>query len=168
MTRPRTISDDVVVDAPPEMLYSLVADPVRMARWSPENTGATTTRSGAAQVGDRFVGTNVRGGFRWVTESVVTAAEPGRLFAFTVRGWGVRRPTLRVRNASWEYRFEKVEGATLVIETWTDDRQWPDAVANVVDRLLTRGSTFAAFQRRNIRTTLDRLKADVEASGSGR
>jgi uncharacterized protein YndB with AHSA1/START domain len=167
VARPRTVSDDVVVDAPPETLYALVADPAQMARWSPENTGATTTHAGPAEVGDRFVGTNRRGPATWVTESVVTAAEPGRRFAFTVRGWGVRQPSLRVRNASWEYRFEPVGDGTRVVETWTDDRPWPDAVANVVDRVLTRGSTFAAFQRGNIRRTLDRLKADVESPGSG-
>lgn len=164
MARPRTVSGDVVVDTDPALLYTLVADPVQMARWSPENTGATTGRPGPAQVGERFVGSNRRGVLRWVTESVVTRAEPGARFAFQVRGWGVRTPSLQLANASWEYRFEPVEGGTKVTETWTDDRPWPDAVAAVVDRLLTAGSTFADFQRRNIRTTLDRLKADVEST----
>ena len=164
MARPRTVSDHVVVDADPDLLYTLIADPVQMARWSPENTGATPRRPGPAEKGDRFVGSNRRGAISWVTESVVTAAEPGSRFAFQVQGWGVRTPSLRVANASWEYRFEPVAGGTRVTETWTDDRPWPDAVANVADRVLTRGSTFADFQRRNIRTTLDRLKADVESA----
>lgn len=164
MARPRTVTDHVVVDASPELLYTLISDPVQMARWSPENTGARTVRSGPAQLGDRFVGTNRRGALSWVTESVVTAAEPGSRFAFRVQGWGVRTPSLRVANASWEYRFEPVAGGTSVTETWTDDRPWPDAVANVADRVLTRGSKFADFQRRNIRTTLDRLKSDVESA----
>ena len=164
MSRPRTVTDHVVIDADPDLLYTLIADPVQMARWSPENTGATTGHPGPAEVGDRFVGTNKRGATRWVTESVVTVAEPGSRFAFQVQGWGLRTPSLRVANASWEYRFEPVDGGTEVTETWTDDRPWPDVVANIADRVLTRGSTFADFQRRNIRTTLDRLKSDVESA----
>jgi hypothetical protein len=76
---------------------------------------------------------------------------------------GVGTPWLTAPVARWEYRFEAVEGGTRVTETWTDDRRaWPDVVAAVFDRIATGGSTFAAFQERNIRRTLDRLKADVE------
>lgn len=162
MSRPTTVSDAVVVDASPAELYDLISDPVKMARWSPENTGATVLETGPVAVGTSFRGTNKRGTVRWTTESVVTAADPGERFAFRVTKWGSGTRLIRVRNASWEYRFAPVAGGTLVTETWTDDRPWPDAVAAVVDRVLTRGSTFAAFQRRNIRATLDRLKADVE------
>ena len=159
MTRVRTVSDDVLVVATPEQLYALVSDPSQMRRWSPENTGATT--SGSLPVGAQFDGTNQRGRRRWVTRSTVTAAEPGVRFAFRVHRVGVGRPFVPARNASWEYRFTPADGGTLVTETWTDDRPWPDALARAFDQLAT-GTTFDRFQRGNIRRTLDRLKADVE------
>ncbi len=162
MTRPRTVSDSVVVDASPTELYDLLSDPVKMARWSPENTGATLVGTGPLGVGTTFLGTNRRGAVRWTTESVVTAADPGERFAFRAFRWGAGTRLITVALATWEYRFAPVTGGTLVTETWTDDRPWPDAVAAVADRVLTRGSTFADFQRRNIRRTLDRLKTDVE------
>lgn len=158
--RTMTVSGDVVVAAPPEHLYALISDPSQMHRWSPENTGANIT--GPAEVGTTFVGTNRRDHLRWATRSVVTAAEPGARFAWRVTEWGSRTRMIKVRNASWEYRFTPVDGGTRVTETWTDDRRWPDVVAAVVDRVVTGGHTFAEFQEGNIRRTLDRLKADVE------
>lgn len=162
-----TVSDEVFVAASPASLYELVSDPARMSRWSPENTGATVSGTGPVTVGTIFLGTNERGPLSWTTRCVVTAADPGERFAFRVDVWGLRKPVLRIRNASWEYRFAAVDGGTRVTETWTDDRRWPDAVAGVVDRLATGGHTFADFQRRNIRATLDRLKADVERAPGG-
>jgi uncharacterized protein YndB with AHSA1/START domain len=156
-----TVSGDVVVAAAPMRLYELVSDPSQMRRWSPENTGADST--GSLTAGASFVGANRRGPLSWHTQAVVTAAEPGERFAFRVVRIGVGTPLLRAPIASWEYRFEAVEGGTRVTETWTDDRRaWPDAVAAVFDRIATGGSTFAAFQEGNIRRTLERLKADVE------
>lgn len=157
-----TVSGDVVVAASPMHLYELISDPSQMQRWSPENTGADVT--GPAEVGTTFVGTNTRGALSWSTRAVVTAADPGERFAFRVVQIGVGAPLLRAPSATWEYRFTPVEEGTLVTETWTDDRRrWPDAVAAVFDRVATSGTTFAAFQERNIRHTLDRLKADVES-----
>jgi hypothetical protein len=114
--RVRTVSGEVLVAATAGSLYALVSDPSLVRRWSPENTGASTT--GSLPVGAEFDGTNRRGRTRWVTRSVVT-------------------------------------------ETWTDDRRWPDALVRAFDTVAT-GTTFAAFQRGNIRRTLDRLKADAE------
>jgi len=52
-----------------------------------------------------------------------------------------------------------------VTETWTDDRRrWPDGLARVFDTVVTRGQTFADFQRGNIRSTLGRLKTVLESA----
>ncbi len=59
--------------------------------------------------------------------------------------------------------FEPVPEGTRVTETWTDDRRWPDPVAAAFDKLATGGQHFHQFQRRNIATTLKRLRADFEA-----
>jgi uncharacterized protein YndB with AHSA1/START domain len=168
MARPRTVSHTVVVAATAESLYEMVSDPTRMGGWSPENTGATLAGpdTGRAAVGTVFDGHNRRGRMRWTTRCVVTAADPGERFAFSVRAWGLRTPLLRAPIASWEYRFEAVPGGTRVTETWTDDRAWPDAVANAFDRVATGGSTFAVFNLRNIQITLQRLSRAAEAAST--
>ncbi|MGN9790723.1 SRPBCC family protein [Streptomyces sp. OZ13] len=169
MVRILSVSDSVVIGAAPSMIYAHVSNPQLMGRWSPENRGATV-RSGGEQayVGMVFDGRNTRGPVSWTTRCTVTAADPGERFAFRVRAIGRRRPVLPGRIATWEYRFERAAGGgTRVTETWIDDRRaWPDVVANTFDRLATRGHTFAEFQRRNIRTTLENLKKAMEAEVS--
>ncbi|WP_299538145.1 SRPBCC family protein [uncultured Streptomyces sp.] len=166
MPRTTSVSDSIVVGASPATVYARVSDPTEMGRWSPENRGATVRgERSAAHVGMVFDGRNKRGPLRWTTKCTVTAAEPGERFAFRVHAIGLRRPLLRGPIATWEYRFEATgDGATLVTETWTDDRRaWPDPLANAFDRVATRGQTFARFQRGNIRRTLERLKAVLES-----
>lgn len=167
MARTMTVSDTVDIEADADALYSLVSDPTRMGDWSPENRGATVlnpAHDGAAFVGMLFEGRNKRGRASWVTRCTVTAADPGRRFAFTVHTIGVRRPRLRGANASWEYTFERTApGATTVTETWRDDRtSWPDPLVAVFDRIVTSGKTFPEFQRINIRKTLEALKRATE------
>ncbi len=168
MTVPRTftVSDSIVIRTDTVTVYEQVSDPSRMGRWSPENRGATLPdawRDGA-RVGLRFAGHNKRSVFRWTTQCVVTAAEPGERFAFRVSAFGPEKFALTAPVASWEYRFEAVDGGTRVTETWTDDRRaWPTVLANAFDRVATRGSVFADFQRGNIRRTLARLKTALEA-----
>lgn len=165
MPRTMSVSDSIVVDATPADVYEQLSDPTAMGRWSPENQGATVRgeRRGA-YVGMVFDGRNKRGAVRWTTRCTVTAADPGERFAFRVHAIGARQPRLPGAIATWEYRFEAVDGSTRVTETWTDDRRaWPDFLANGFDRIATRGHTFAEFQRRNIRTTLERLKSALEA-----
>lgn len=164
MDRQRTVSDSVTIAVPPMTAWEAVSDVSQMGRWSPENTGATLPSPGPLAVGDSFVGTNKRGRASWTTECTVTAADPGERFAFRVHKIGPKRPVVSGRNATWEYRFEEVEGGTRVTETWTDDRRWPDGVAAVFDRLVTGGQPFADYQRKNIRRTLDRLRSALEES----
>ncbi|WP_411104740.1 SRPBCC family protein [Streptomyces sp. cmx-4-9] len=170
MPRTFTVSDSIVVHAPPADVYRHVADPARMGEWSPENLGAVVHgEPGETRVGTVFDGRNKRGAFRWTTRCTVTAVEKDRLFRFRVHAIGIRSPRVRGPIATWEYRFEEVPEGTLVTETWTDDRRsWPDAVAHAFDRVATRGHTFAVFQQRNIGTTLRNLKKVLEtASGTG-
>ena len=177
MSRRRTVSGSVVIDVDPQVAYAAVSDVTQMGRWSPENLGGTIrdgSDPGQVAVGTPFVGANRRGRAEWVTGCVVTAADPGRRFAFRVHRIGLRTPTVRAGIATWDYRFEPAEdaarrdggtatGGTLVTETWTDDRPWPDFVATAFDKVVTGGRTFEQFQRTNIRRTLDRLKSELEA-----
>ncbi|MFG3197357.1 SRPBCC family protein [Streptomyces sp. NPDC048208] len=164
MARVLSVSDSIVIDVSPDAAYQAVSRPGDMGRWSPENLGTTPgSADGPAGVGTSFVGRNKRGRFRWVTRCTVTAAEPGRHFAFRVHAIGVGSPRLRGPIATWEYRFEPEGEGTRVTETWTDDRRaWPDFVAGVFDRVVTSGRTFADFQARNIRATLRNLKRELE------
>ncbi|MGI5404556.1 SRPBCC family protein [Streptomyces sp. CA-135486] len=166
MARTYSVSDSVVIDADPSEIYAKVSNPALMGRWSPENQGATVPDgTQEAYVGMVFDGYNKRGPMRWTTRCTVTVADPGERFAFQVRAIGRRKPLLPGRIATWEYRFEAVDGGTRVTEIWTDDRRaWPDALANAFDRLATRGQVFADFQRANIRTTLSNLKKAMEAT----
>jgi uncharacterized protein YndB with AHSA1/START domain len=164
MSRDMQVSGSVVIDADVQTIYDQVADPTQMSRWSRENTGATTTEPGRTlSEGEVFDGSNQRGLARWTTECVVTAAEPGRRFAFDVRKIGSRRPFIPGRIASWEYTFEPGGHGTRVTETWSDLRAgWPDWVAAVFDKTATGGRLFSDFQRRNIANTLAAMKADFE------
>lgn len=163
MSRNRTVSDSVTIAVSPLTAWQAVSDITQMGRWSPENKGGATTGGDPIAVGTSFVGTNKRGGARWSTQCTVTAADPGERFAFRVHRIGVKKPLLPARIATWEYRFEEVAEGTLVTETWTDDRRWPDAVARVFDKAATGGATFAEYQPKNIRRTLDRLKIELES-----
>lgn len=172
MTRIMTVSDSVDINLGADALYALISDPTRMGEWSPENLGASVVNpaeDGTAFVGMVFDGRNKRGRTRWITRCTVTAADPGRRFAFRVHAIGVKSPRVSASNASWEYRFEPLGDArTRVTETWTDDRtSWPDPVVAVFDRVATSGKTFPEFQRINIRKTLDALKRAVEAGDQG-
>lgn len=89
------------VDAPPERVYALVADVTRMPELSPELVrcewldGAT-----GPVVGARFEATNqLPGGRPWKNRPVVTAANPGREFAFS-------RTERLAGTIVWRYRFE--------------------------------------------------------------
>ncbi len=165
MGRDMQVSDSVVIEADALTIYDQVADPTQMSRWSPENTGATTPGAERPlEKGEVFDGSNKRGRARWSTECVVTAAEPGRRFAFDVRKIGPRTPFIPGQIASWEYTFEPVGEGTRVTETWTDRRRgWPDWAAAIFDKTATGGRLFSDFQRRNIKRTLAAMKADFES-----
>jgi uncharacterized protein YndB with AHSA1/START domain len=159
-----TVSDSVEVAARPEQIWSQVADPAQMPRWSPENTGAPVGAGSPLTPGDVFHGTNKRGPARWTTRCTVTEAEPGKVFAFDVLAIGIKTPRIRGRIANWTYTFEPVGSGTRITETWTDLRRgWPDWAAAAFDKVATRGSLFSDFQRRNIAKTLANLTADFEA-----
>ena len=170
MGRDMRVSDSIIIELDADSIYDQVADPTQMARWSPENTGASSpVASGPLEVGAVFNGSNRRGRARWSTECVVTAADPGRRFAFDVRKIGPRTPVLPGKIASWDYTFEPEGSGTRVTETWSDLRAgWPDWMAALFDKAATGGRLFSEFQRRNIARTLAAMKADFEAQVSER
>jgi uncharacterized protein YndB with AHSA1/START domain len=72
----------VVIVAPADTVYRLVADPIRMAEWSPECVRCRWLGDAKkAEVGVRFRGTSRNGWRRWSTTSTIAEMRHGQLFA---------------------------------------------------------------------------------------
>lgn len=146
-----------LVQAPPAAVYDLVSDVTRMGDWSPETTscrwidGATGPAEGA-----RFRGTNRRGPSVWTTTCTVTAAEPGRRFAFEVDFWGVP-------ISSWAYDLSPAPGGCTLTESWTDRRPaWMRALSVPAMAIKDR----AGHNRRGMVTTLNAIRRAAERPDS--
>ena len=100
----------VHIRAPATTVYRLIADPIRMAEWSPECVRCRwTVGSDRAQVGARFRGTSRNGRRRWTTSSTITDMRPAELFAWEVTYF--RQPVAR-----WEYRIEPTDDGVRLVE----------------------------------------------------
>ncbi len=148
--------DEVTVHmkAPAERVWELVADVRNTGRFSPETfeaewlDGATGPALGAKFRG--HVKRNEIGPVYWTT-CRVTACEPGREFGFEVLVGD--RP---VNN--WHYEFKQVGDTTEVTESFRMNEGLFTTLFGLLGGQLRR--------RRNIRdmtTTLNRIKAEVEA-----
>jgi uncharacterized protein YndB with AHSA1/START domain len=152
MRRGTTVEVSVHVDAPPEVVYAALSDISRMGEWSPETVhcewldGAT-----GPAVGARFKGSNKRGIARWTTKPVVTAADPGREFAFAIEP-----------DTLWTYRCEPDGTGTRLSESFEmlRDLQWYYAFA---ERWIMRVKDRRADLERGMTETIGRIKAAVEA-----
>lgn len=139
--------------APPERIWELISDVTRIGRYSPETFEAEWLEGAAGPaVGARFRGHVKRNGIgpTYWTTCTVLSSEPGREFSF---GVGLGRKPLNV----WTYRLEPSGDGTDVTESF----QLADTVAIRLYWLLlgwARGRT----NRNDMRTTLERIKAEVE------
>jgi uncharacterized protein YndB with AHSA1/START domain len=139
--------------APPERIWELVSDVTRIGEYSPETfeaewlDGATGPAVGAKFRG--HVKRNRKGPIYWTTCTVLTA-EPNREFAF-----GVGRSD-RPLNV-WRYRIEPNGDGADVTESFELANMWS---LRLYWALLgwARGRT----NRNGMRTTLERIKAEVE------
>ncbi len=106
-------SNSVTVAASPEQVWAVLTDVTRVGEWSHECRSARWL-AGSGGVGARFVGANQAAWSRWKRPCVVTAWEPGRLFAFRTQG-----PRL-VRDCSeWTFALESVPGGgTRITQTF--------------------------------------------------
>lgn len=73
-------SVSIVIDAPPEKVWSRLAELDRMGDWSPEclEVRWLDGASSPARPGARFVGRNRYGWLRWSMACQVQTADPGR------------------------------------------------------------------------------------------
>jgi hypothetical protein len=141
------------VNADPGTLYGLVSDLPRMGEWSPENTGGKWLGGATGPtVGARFRGTNRAGVAVWATNVTVTAADPGRRFAFDVGFLGVPIST-------WEYDLAGAAGSCTVTERWTDRRPAFMRATSFLTGVVNRNK----HNRDGMQKTLQRLKAAAES-----
>jgi len=155
MAEPMNLSESIMVAAPPEAVWDLVADVTRMGEWSPETTaawwlgGATT-----AALGARFKGRNKRGRMRWATTCEVTAANRASRFSF------VR--VSRIDNGTdWTFTMEPRDDGTLLTES-ARQRRLPNSAARLAGRI-TFGPDREEQVRQGMSTTIGRIKSAAEA-----
>jgi hypothetical protein len=147
-------SAEIVIEAPADQIYGMVADLTRMGEWSPEcqrvewEQGAT-----GPAVGARFVGHNrggPRGLMKWSRRGRVLTAEHGREFAFVTEEGGHE-------GTVWRYRLDPVEGGTRVTESY-EVKKIP-----VWARILDVPTNRHRELQEALRATLGQLKAAAEA-----
>lgn len=145
----------VVVDAPPEQVWTMVSDVTRMGEWSPETErGEWLDGATGPVVGARFKGSNRRGRSRWSTTCEVIAAERGREFAFAVGGR--HRP-----STIWRYTFAAAGAGTRVTESF-EARRGTGLVSRVVTRVTIGVADRQADLVEGMRRTLSSLKEAAE------
>jgi uncharacterized protein YndB with AHSA1/START domain len=145
------------MDAPPEQIWDLVSDVTKIGRYSPETFEAEWLDGATGPaVGARFRGHVKRNGIGPIywTSCTVQECEPGRVFTF---GVGPPDKALSV----WGYRLEPSGDGTDVTETFqlgdTGLLRFYWAVLG-----WARGRT----NRNDMRTTLERIKAEVESDAA--
>jgi len=148
-------SDSVLIDAPAERIYDLVADMPRMGEWSPECQRVDWTDDSDGPVPNAtFVGHN-RGGplglMKWSRHGRVLTADRGREFAFVTEEGG-RESTL------WRYRFEPSGDRTCVTESY--EVRWIPTWARIIDVPTNRHRELVEAMRH----TLEQLKTAAETS----
>ncbi len=137
----------------PDRVWELVSDVTRIGEYSPETFEAEWLDGATGPaVGARFRGhvkRNGKGPTYWTTCTVL-ASEPGREFAF---GVGSATRPLNV----WRYRLEPAGDGTDVTESFDLTKT---ALLRIYWALFgwTRGRT----NRNGMRTTLERIRAEVE------
>ncbi|MFD1932187.1 SRPBCC family protein [Nonomuraea mangrovi] len=148
-------SASIEIDAPPERVYELVTDLEGMGAWNAECERARwigEVRS--ARRGARFRGSNRNGSRRWSTVCTVTAAEPGRVFAYHVRAGGM------LDIAVWRFDITPSEmGCVVEQKTWDTRGRF----MLVVGRLATNVADRAAHNAANMRRSLEGLKRVAES-----
>jgi len=142
------------IDAPPDRVWSLLAELERMGEWSPECYRVDWlggARSPAA-VGARFKGSNRFGWLRWSVTCEVKAADPGRELAFsTVSG---NRECVR-----WRYQLAPAGGGTDLTESF--EVIWLRLDARIAEDFVMRDRD--RRREEGMHATLERIKAVAEA-----
>ena len=145
----------ITIHAPAHLVYELVADPMRMADWSPECIRCRWIGSARRPaVGARFRGTSRNGRRRWTTTSTITEMRTDELFAWEVTYF--RQPVAR-----WAYRVESDDDGVRLVES-VDDRR--GRLLRAVSPLITGSPDRAKRNADTMESTLHAVKAAAESS----
>lgn len=152
----KSLGDEVSVwmDASPAAVWDLVSDVTRIGEFSPETfEGRWTRGSTGPEVGAHFAGHVKRNGVgpTYWSPCKVTACVPEKVFEFSVGP-----DEMAIIN--WGYRLEPRKGGTLVTEYFRLEPSLP-----VRAYWLLLGPLRRRTNQRGMRTTLERMKAVVEA-----
>jgi hypothetical protein len=146
----------VHIDAPPDVVYALVADVTRTPEFSPEILRCTWLGGATGPaVGARFEAVNkVTRGPAWKNRPVVIAAQPGREFAFS-------RTEKFSGTLVWRYELAPDGDGTRLTESYEVTRPITRLGWFIIDRL------FGCHDRRTelragMQQTLDRIRDAAE------
>jgi len=147
------------IDAPPDRVWALLADPTRMGEWSPECQRVTWRgRVQSPAVGARFTGHNRNGWRRWNTVGKLVTYRPGEELAWDVT-------FLKFAIAGWRYRIQPDadgRGCT-VTESFVDKRgRLPRALGPAVRGV----KDVEAHNQVGMQQTLGQIKAAAEGAAA--
>ena len=144
------------IAASPAVVYAVVTDVTRIGQRSPECYHAEwLDGADGATVGARFRGSNRIGPLKWKTSCTVTAAEPGREFAFSVIGGNGREQT------RWRYAIEATDAGARLTESF--QFVWCPLAARLAELPFPRDRQL----QRGIRRTVEAIKVAAEATPAG-
>ncbi|MEE6167297.1 MULTISPECIES: SRPBCC family protein [unclassified Mycolicibacterium] len=149
---PACVTASVSIAAAPAAVYALITDLPTLASLAEEAHAMQWKKGDAATPGAVFVGQNRNGSRTWTTTCTVTAADPGRTFAFDVK-------SLMFPVAHWRYDIAATDtGCTVTESTWDQRAGWFKFVGGLATGVTDRDST----NTEHIKRTLERLKARAE------
>jgi len=154
---PLTHSDSIRIDAPPARVWALVTAMDRYGEWSSENTGGYWRKNadgvpGTGEIGDKFVGVNVRDGVEWKALVEVVERDEPSAFAFVTGG-------MEYNVVLWRYELQPDGDGTLLTEQWElRNREFFIERGGEAELELR-----AANARESIAATLQGMKAAAEA-----
>lgn len=158
MTSTPDVTGSIQIAAPASTIYEIITDLSSYSRITAETDRMRWSKGDHATPGAVFRGRNRNGWHRWTTTCTVTAAEPGREFAFEVS-------MLRIPISRWSYLIEQQGDHCTVTESSTNRMpEWFKPIgalgAGEPDR--------PGANRAHIDETLANLKAAAErASATG-
>jgi uncharacterized protein YndB with AHSA1/START domain len=143
----KVVSASLVIAAPAERIFELIADPAEQPRWDgTDNLAAAASGQRVHEVGDTFVMTILNGAVR---ENHVVEFDEGRVIA-----WRPAEPGSPPPGHLWRWELSPVDDAhTRVTHTYdwsqlTDEKRLVRARATGVDALLASLTRLAAIAER--------------------
>ncbi len=149
------LEDGVEIGAPPDAVWALVSDVLRMSEWSPQVISTRLRQDyETVRLGAEFTNRNKHGELEWITHGEIVRFVPERYIAFRIAE----------NRAVWSFSLEpNGQGGTLL----TQRRETPDGISDLsldyTDQFLGGQPDFTDSLRAGMRQTLDRIKAAAEA-----